>query len=132
MNIYLFGFSLRSRRLEVVGERENRRTRGRHARVDFFSLARFFSCPLLTSPCYAGYFGLFFDNFTPDKCTRLCFQRSINSTNPKIRTDQLISLSKNLLRFCPTSGDVKFKFTTLFYLHDGFLRVCTVHGILLA
>ena len=49
--------SLRSRRLEVVGERENGRVRGRHARVSF-SRAVFFSCPLL--PSYAGY--LFTDN----------------------------------------------------------------------
>ena len=36
--------SLRSRRLEVVGERENGRAR-----------ARFFLCPPLPSACYAGY-----------------------------------------------------------------------------
>ena len=48
---------LRSRRLEVVGERENGRVQGRHAlpsRV-FFSRARFFLCPLLPSACYASY-----------------------------------------------------------------------------
>ena len=43
--------SLRSRRLEVAGERENGRARGRHARVSF-SRARFFLCPLLPSACY--------------------------------------------------------------------------------
>ena len=36
--------SLRSRRLEVVGERENWRARGRHARV-FFSWALYFQAP---------------------------------------------------------------------------------------
>ena len=48
---------LRSRRLEVVGERENGRVRGRHAlpsRV-FFSRARFFLYPLLPSACSASY-----------------------------------------------------------------------------
>ena len=56
--------SLRSRRLEVVGERENGRTQGRRARGEgtlplpsrvFFSHNRFFLCPLLPSACYAGY-----------------------------------------------------------------------------
>ena len=47
--------SLRSRRLEVAGERENGRARGRHARGVSFSRARFFLCPLLASACYAGY-----------------------------------------------------------------------------
>ena len=36
-------YSLRSRRLEVAGERENGRARGRHARRVSFSRARF-SC----------------------------------------------------------------------------------------
>ena len=40
---WAFKASLRSRRLEVVGERENGRARGRHAK-----------CPLLPSACYAG------------------------------------------------------------------------------
>ena len=54
--------SLRSRRLEVVGERENGRAR-----------ARFFLCPPLPSACYAGY-GI--DNpFTVNKSS------SIVSTN---------------------------------------------------
>ena len=45
--------SLRSRRLEIVGERENGGARGRHACL---LLARpFFLCPLLPSACYAGY-----------------------------------------------------------------------------
>ena len=46
----------RSRRLEVVGERENGRTQGRHARGEgvSFSLARFFLYPLLPNACYAG------------------------------------------------------------------------------
>ena len=43
--------SLRSRSLEVVGERENGRARGRHAR-GVSSRARFFLCP---SACYAGF-----------------------------------------------------------------------------
>ena len=52
--------SLRSRRLEVAGERENGRARGRHARGEgasrvSFSRARIFLCPLLPSACYAGY-----------------------------------------------------------------------------
>ena len=47
--------SLHSRRLEVVGERESGRSRGRHARGVSFSRARFFLCPLLPSACYAGY-----------------------------------------------------------------------------
>ena len=47
--------SLRSRRLEVAGERENGRARGRHARGVSFSRARFFLCPLLPSAWYAGY-----------------------------------------------------------------------------
>ena len=52
---FLSVFSLRSRRLEVVGERENRRARGRHARVSplgclllarqFFSCAHYFQAP---------------------------------------------------------------------------------------
>ena len=37
--------SLRSRRLEVVGERENGSVRGRNATRAFFSRARFFLCP---------------------------------------------------------------------------------------
>ena len=37
--------SLRSRRLEVVGERENGSVRGRNATRVFFSRARFFLCP---------------------------------------------------------------------------------------
>ena len=45
--------SLRSRRLEVAGERENGRARGRHARGSF-SRARFLLCPLLPSACYPG------------------------------------------------------------------------------
>ena len=49
------GTSLRSRRLEVVGERENGRARGRHAKGEealslpsrvSFSRARFFLCPI--------------------------------------------------------------------------------------
>ena len=44
--VELYACSLRSRRLEVVGERENWRTRGRHARRVSFSRARFFSCAL--------------------------------------------------------------------------------------
>ena len=36
---------LRSWRLEVVGERENGRVRGRNAARVFFSRARFFLCP---------------------------------------------------------------------------------------
>ena len=55
--------SLRSRRLEVVGERENGRARGRHERGVVscrvvrvsFSRTRFFVWPLLPSVCYAGY-----------------------------------------------------------------------------
>ena len=52
---FLSVFSLRSRRLEVVGERENRCARGRHARVSplaclllarqFFSCAHYFQAP---------------------------------------------------------------------------------------
>ena len=52
---FLSVFSLRSRRLEVVGERENRRARGRHARMSplacllvarqFFSCAHYFQAP---------------------------------------------------------------------------------------
>ena len=37
-------YSLHSRRLEVVGERENGRARGRHARGVSRSLAHVFSC----------------------------------------------------------------------------------------
>ena len=56
------GYSLCSRRLDVVGERENGRTRGRHAGGEeapsplaCLLLARpFFLCPLLSSACYAG------------------------------------------------------------------------------
>ena len=45
--------SLRGRHLEVVGEREIGRARGRRACLH---LARpFFLCPLLSSACYAGY-----------------------------------------------------------------------------
>ena len=43
--------SLRSRRSEVVGERESGRARGRHARGEG---ARFFLCPPLPSASYAG------------------------------------------------------------------------------
>ena len=46
--------SLRSRRLEVVGEREGGRARGKHARGDSFSRARFFLSPLLPSARYTG------------------------------------------------------------------------------
>ena len=46
--------SLRSRRLEVVGERERAGVREGDTRVSF-SRARFFLCPLLPSACYAGY-----------------------------------------------------------------------------
>ena len=52
---FLSVFSLCSRRLEVVCERENRRARGRHARVSplaclvlarrFFSCAHYFQAP---------------------------------------------------------------------------------------
>ena len=49
---WLIHTSLRSRRLEVVGERENGRAWGRHAKG--FSCARFFLCPLLPSACYVG------------------------------------------------------------------------------
>ena len=61
--VRLHGASLRSRRLEVVGERENGCARGRHARGEgapalpsrvSFSRARFFLCPLLPSARYAG------------------------------------------------------------------------------
>ena len=49
--------------VEVVGERENGRARGRHARGEgapsplacLLLGARFFLCPLLPSACYAGY-----------------------------------------------------------------------------
>ena len=56
---FLSVFSLCSRRLEVVCERENRRARGRHARVSPRRVSRsrapvFFLCPLLPSACYAG------------------------------------------------------------------------------
>ena len=55
--------SLRSRLLEVLGERENGHARGRHARGEgapsplacLLLGARFFLCPLLPSACYAGY-----------------------------------------------------------------------------
>ena len=47
--------SLRSRRLEVIGERQNGRTRGRHAGGVSFSHARLFLCSLLPSACYVGY-----------------------------------------------------------------------------
>ena len=42
--------------MEVAGERENGRARGRHARGEYvsFSRARFFLCPLIASACYAG------------------------------------------------------------------------------
>ena len=43
--------SLRSRRSEVVGEKESGRARGRHARGEG---ARFFLCPPLPSASYAG------------------------------------------------------------------------------
>ena len=45
--------SLRSRRSEVVGERENGRAEGDTRGVSF-SRARFLLCPLLPSACYAG------------------------------------------------------------------------------
>ena len=51
-----YELSLRSRRLEVAGERENGRSRGvlpLHSRVSF-SRARFFLCLLLPSAFYAG------------------------------------------------------------------------------
>ena len=46
--------SLRGGRLEVVGEREGGRARGKHARGDSFSRARFFLSPLLPIACYTG------------------------------------------------------------------------------
>ena len=45
--------SLRIRRLEVVGERENGRARGGHACL--LLARRFFLCPLLPSACHGGY-----------------------------------------------------------------------------
>ena len=47
--------SLRSRRLEVVGERENGRARARFFLCPPLPSARFFLCPPLPSACYAGY-----------------------------------------------------------------------------
>ena len=47
--------SLRSRRLEVVGERENGRERARFFLCPPLPSARFFLCPPLPSACYAGY-----------------------------------------------------------------------------
>ena len=52
------GYSLRSRRLQVVGKRENGRARGRHARVRrlslpsrvSFSRGRFFLCHYFGAP----------------------------------------------------------------------------------
>ena len=44
--------SLRSRRLEVVGERENGCARGRHARG--FSCAHYFQAPATQANCFAG------------------------------------------------------------------------------
>ena len=41
---WIISSSLRSRRLEVVGERENGRVWGRHARVACLLLAPIFSC----------------------------------------------------------------------------------------
>ena len=99
MNIYLFGFSLRSRRLEVVGERENRRTQGRHARVDFFSRARFFSCPLLTIPATQAILDCFFITLRPT---------SVPGFPPSILTIFTTSSSKfpQVLTVVPTNGRV--------------------------
>ena len=47
--------SLRSRRLEVVRERENGRARARFFLCPPLPSARFFLCPPLPSACYAGY-----------------------------------------------------------------------------
>ena len=47
--------SLRSRRLEVVGERERERACARETRVSPSRAHVFFLCPLLPSACYAGY-----------------------------------------------------------------------------
>ena len=47
---------LRSKRLEVVGERENGRAR-----------ARFFLCPLLTRASYGGYDRTLHENTGPNK-----------------------------------------------------------------
>ena len=64
-------FSLRSRRLEVVGERENGRARGRHA------------CPLLQSACYAGYQSQFFRTFCFVNSTRYVYHPNARSARLK-------------------------------------------------
>ena len=58
-------FSLRSRRLEVVGERENGRARGRHARGVSFSRARFFWCPLISYPDLTLFYSLYVSGKLP-------------------------------------------------------------------
>ena len=54
--------SLRGRRLEVVGEREN----GRARESVSFSRARFFLCALLPSVSYAGYDRILHKNTGPN------------------------------------------------------------------
>ena len=58
--------SLRSKRLEVVGEREN----GRAREGVSFSRARFFLCSLLTRASYGGYDRTLHENTGPNKHIR--------------------------------------------------------------
>ena len=80
--------SLRSRLLEVVGEKENGRARGRHERGVVrvsFSRARFFVCPLLPSACFAGYDNHFSTNetfFAPKVAVVERFEWIHTSKNP--------------------------------------------------
>ena len=58
--------SLHSKRLEVVGEREN----GRAREGVSISRARFFLCPLLTRASYGGYDRTLHENTGPNKHIR--------------------------------------------------------------
>ena len=111
--------TVRSRSLEVVGERENRRARGRHAR-GVSSRARFFLCPLVPSACYAG-FPLdsvihLLNNWTQfnKACRsvilheRLCLDsalwRSCNYWSPRTHNDAQWTCSSGTTHLQPCSG----------------------------
>jgi len=68
-----YSTSLRSRRLEVVGERENGRARVRHARGECLlrSRARFFLCPLVQTPATQATIQLVLQKCCKASCTLL-------------------------------------------------------------
>ena len=93
-NIILF--SLRGRRLEVAGERENGRSRGRHARGDsrppVFSCAHYFQAPATrVSPSRAPVFSCAHYFQAPATQAKFCF--------PMMANDQRFLKSIHVSRF---------------------------------